>query len=141
MGAAREAVAVFGDRAEDAEADAADEADVDDAAVAETGGSEIDVDACWEDEITSGSLTGEECHEEVLKQSLWGGDGDVDPLGGIAGLLQEDSRGGGLAGKNELADIDWDAEALAGEDRVHDGNVLVRKIGRGGEGEEEDARL
>lgn len=48
MGAAGEAVPILGDRAEDAEADAANEADVDDAAMAKAGSSKVDVDACRE---------------------------------------------------------------------------------------------
>ena len=40
-----------------------------------------------------------------------------------------------------MEDVDWDAEALAGEDGVHDGDVLVSEVGGWRDGEEEDARL
>lgn len=44
----------------------------------------------------------------------------VNPTRGVSGLLEED----GIASKFE--DVDGDAETLAGEDGVHDGDVLVR---------------
>ena len=50
---------------------------------------------------------------------------------GVASLLQED----GVAG--DFADVDGDAEALAGEDGVHDGDVLVGEVA--GYGEDKDA--
>ena len=43
---------------------------------------------------------------------------DVGARRGVGGLLQEGVRAG------EFQDVDGDAEALAGEDGVHDGDVL-----------------
>ena len=40
-----------------------------------------------------------------------------------------------------MKDVDWDGEALAGENGVHDWNVLVREVGGGRGGEEKDAGL
>lgn len=63
------------------------------------------------------------------------GDGHVDAACRVAGLLEED----GVAG--EFADVDGDVEPLAGEDGVHDGNVLVRGTGGAADGDDEDAGL
>ena len=54
----------------------------------------------------------------------------IRPPGRIGRLLQEDRIA------RYLADVDRDAQALAREDGVHDGDVLVRQIA--GHGEEED---
>lgn len=64
-----------------------------------------------------------------------GGGGDVDAAGGVGGLLEE----GGVAG--ELEDVDGDVQALAGEDAVHDGDVVVGGVGGAAEGDDEDAGL
>lgn len=58
MGAAGQAVAVGGRGAEDAKADTAYEADVDNVAVAEAGSAEVDGDTCWQDEVEAGGLWG-----------------------------------------------------------------------------------
>ena len=68
-------------------------------------------------------------------------DGDVDAARGVGGLLQEDGRGGGLGGEGDGEDVDWDAEALAREDGVHNRDVLVGEVGTGGGAEEEDPGL
>lgn len=60
MRPARQTVAVLGYAAEDAEADAAHEADVDDVPVAETGCAEVDGDAGGEDEVGSRGGRGQE---------------------------------------------------------------------------------
>lgn len=52
--------------AENAEANAADESNVNDSAVAETSSAEVDADLCWKDEVLAGKGVGEVRHEEVL---------------------------------------------------------------------------
>lgn len=61
------------------------------------------------------------------------GERDVGAAGGVGGLLEED----GVPGY--FADVDGDGEALAGEDGVHDGYVLVREVA--GDGKDEDPRV
>lgn len=51
-------------------------------------------------------------------------------MSGVGGLLKED----GVA--REFGDVDRDGEALAREDGVHDGNVLVREVAANGEDED-----
>lgn len=61
MGAASQAVPVLRHRAEDTQTDAADEACGDNVSVAEAGCSEVDIDACREDEMgCPGGWRGEE---------------------------------------------------------------------------------
>ena len=68
MRAAGQTDAVGWRGAEDAEADAADEADVDDIAVAEAGGAEVDGDAGGQDEMEARGLRGgQEGGKEVLE--------------------------------------------------------------------------
>ncbi len=57
----------------------------------------------------------------------------IRPVRGVAGLLQEH----GIAG--DLGDVDRYAQTLAGEDGVHDLDVLASQIAR--DGEDEDARV
>lgn len=135
LGTAGQTSRTLGRLAEDAETDAADEPDVDDAPVAETCGAEVDVRACREDQVPPGALVGQKREHEVLQESLRVRDGHEDPAGCVAGLLEKD----GVAG--ELADVDGDAETLAGEDAVHDRDVLVCGVGGAADGDDEDARL
>ncbi len=58
---------------------------------------------------------------------------DVGPVRGVARLLQEY----GVAG--DFGDVDGDAQTLAGEDGVHDLDVLAGQVA--GDGEDEDARV
>lgn len=62
---------------------------------------------------------------------------DVGPARGVGRLLQEH----GVPGNFE--DVDGDREALAGEDGVHDRDVLLRQITRNGEDQDAgvDGRL
>lgn len=70
------------------------------------------------------ALVREEAEHEILEEAGWVGcDGDVDAAGGVGGLLEEC----GVAG--ELYDVDGDVEALAGEDAVHYGDVVVGGVG------------
>ena len=81
-------------------------------------------------------------------------------MGGVAGLLEEDGGCGGCGGggrvggcldvgvvrrccggDRDLADVDGDLEALAGEYRVHYRDVLMGEVGGGGDGEEKDPAL
>ena len=55
----------------------------------------------------------------------------VHAFGGVGRLLQEY----GVAG--DFADVDGDAEALGGEDGVHDGDVLGCEVAA--DGQDEDA--
>lgn len=71
-------------------------------------------------------LIGQEGHHEILQQSLGLLDLDVDPARRIGRLLQKH----GIAG--QLGDVDGDGEALAGEDGVHERDILVRQIARHG---------
>lgn len=57
---------------------------------------------------------------------------DVGATGSVGCLLQED----GVAGN--FCNVDGNAKTLAGEDGVHDGDVLVREVAANGENE--DAR-
>ncbi len=62
MRAACQAVAVLWGFAEDTQTDRADEPDIHDAAVAEAGSAEVDVDAGWEDKVFAGALVREKGH-------------------------------------------------------------------------------
>jgi hypothetical protein len=69
MRAASQTFAVRWRGTEDAEADAADKADVNDVAMAEAGGAEVDGDAGREDEVeTRGLRRREKGREEVLEE-------------------------------------------------------------------------
>ena len=140
MRAAGQTDAVGRRGAEDAQADAADEADVDDVAMAEAGGAEVDGDAGGQDEVGAGGLRGgQEGGEEVLEEGQRGRLGfrrleaerDVDTLCRVRGLLEEDGRGGGRVRQRDLADVHGDGEALAGEDAVHERDVLEGYVGGG----------
>lgn len=120
-----------GDGGLTAQTDAADEADVDDVAMAEAGGAEVDDVLCGTHEVGACGLVREEGHHEVLQEALGAAEVHVRALRGIRGLLEED----GVAG--QLEDVDGDAQALGGEGGVHDGDVLVSEVA--GDGEDEDA--
>lgn len=66
---------------------------------------------------------------------------DIDAFRSVGSLLEKDGRGGGGVWEGNLADVDRDGEALAGEDAVHDRDILVGDVGGRGDGEEKDARL
>lgn len=135
MGATRQAVSPLWWLAEDAQADTAHEPNVNDLSVAETRRAEVDVDPRREDQVPSRPLIREEREHEVLQESAGRGYRHVDPACGVAGLLEEDSVTG------ELADVDGDVQALAGEDSVHDRDVLVCGVGAAADGDDEDAGL
>jgi hypothetical protein len=62
MGATREAISIFWHGAEDTEADAADEANVDYPAMAEAGRSEVYIDTGGQYKVKTGRLSRQECH-------------------------------------------------------------------------------
>ena len=96
----------------------------------EAGGAKVDAFTLTrQHEVLARRLIRQVRHHQVLQQALFllGGGGDVDAAGGVGGLLQED----GVAG--EFQDVDWDVQALAGEDRVHDRDVLRGEIAGDGD--------
>lgn len=130
-------------RAENAKTDAADEACIHDFSMAEASCSEIHIDARRQYQVQPRGLGGQERHHQVLQKSAGGrvAEGNVDTPSGIARLLQEHGGAGPGSGDGNLADVDGDGEALAGEDGVHDGDVLVGEVVGGADGDEEDARV
>lgn len=102
MCATRQAVAVFGHGAENAEADAAHEARADDVAVTEAGSPEIDIDSCRRYQMCPGVWRGEERRKEIGQEDVRGGlwalrcrlrremSWDENSFSGICGLLQKD---------------------------------------------------
>lgn len=66
---------------------------------------------------------------------------DVDSFRGVCRLLEEDGRGRWGVREGNLADVYGDGQALAGENGVHYGDILVSNVGGRGDGEEEDAGL
>lgn len=101
--------------------------------MAETRRAEIHSYGRWWYQIFSAALIRQEAEHEILKQPTRVREGDVGAMGGVGGLLEEY----GVAGY--FADVDGDGEALASEDSVHDGDVLVREVA--GDGEDEDSRV
>ena len=135
MGAAGQAVTIRRRFAKDTKTDGAHKPDIDDPAVAEASRAKVDIDTGRQDEMPAGALVGQKRHHQVLQQAAGFVEGDVDTLSGVGGLLQED----GVAA--ELAHVDGDVQSLAGEDAVHDGDVLVRGVGGAADGDDQDARL
>ena len=131
----RQAVRILGRFAENAKAYTTYKAYIHDFPMTEARGAEVDVDSRWEDKMFPGSLVWKEGHHEVLEEAAGFGKGHVDPLCGVGGLLEED----GVAG--EFADVDGDVEALAGEDAVHYGDILMGGAGGAADGDDEDAGL
>lgn len=85
--------------------------------------------------MPSRPLVRQEREHQVLQEPSRRIDSHVDPARRVAGLLEKD----GVAG--EFADVDWDVQALAGEDAVHDRDVLVGGAGAAAYGDDQDAGL
>lgn len=130
------------DLAKDAQTDAADEAGVDDATMAEAGGTEVDGVGTRGHEALGDVVGGggAEAQHEVGQQAVQRGDaagvrigldGDKRAARNVGGLLQK----GGRAAEGE--DVEGDAGMGGGKDGVHGGDVLGG--GRVGHGDDEDA--
>ena len=99
--------------------------------MAETRCSEIHVHPARSDEMPPGPLIRQEGHHQVLQQASRLLQRHVDPLRRITRLLQEHIVAG------NLGDVDRNLQALASEDCIHDGDILVRQVAA--DGEDEDA--
>lgn len=141
MGAARQAVGALGNGTEDAETDGADEARVDDAAVAEAGGAEVDgVVGRWHESGAGAGVGDGEAKGQVGEQTQRGGRLEEGAVCDVRGLLEEGRGGGGLVGvvwvgrlggcrlfcrsRREGEDVDGDGGVGCCEDGVHGGYVL-----------------
>ena len=74
------------------------------------------------DQMLSASRIRQEPHHQVLQQPLRMLDLYEYPLGSIGRLLQEHRV------PRDLRNVDWNRHALARENGVHDGYVLVRQV-------------
>lgn len=115
-----------------AQANTAYEANVHNISVTETSRAEINPDLRGADQTPPTGLVRQEAHHQILQQPAGVFQLDVGAAGSVGRLLQEN----GVTG--DFGDVDGDAEALAGEDGVHHGDILVREIPA--DGENEDAR-
>lgn len=105
-----------------AQANTAHEPNVYDIAVAETCCPEVHPYLRGLDQIPPTGLVGQKTHHQVLQQTLRMFQLDIGAPRGVRRLLQED----GVTG--DFGNVDGNAEALAGEDGVHDRYVLVREV-------------
>lgn len=78
-------------------------------------------------------LIRQEAHHQILQQSLRVLKLNVRPVRGVGCLLEE------YGVPRDLANVDWDTEALGGKDAVHEGDILGRQIAA--DGEDQDTRL
>lgn len=126
---------ILQDFAEDAQTHRAHVSDVDDLAVAETRRAEVHGLAfAGRDEVFARGGVREVGEHEVLEETGVGGgvgEGGVNSACSVGGLLEESGRAG------EFEDVDWDRQALAGEDGVHERDILACEVA--GDGEDEDS--
>ena len=115
-----------------AQTNRAHEPHIDNVAMAEARGAEIDVPGGRQHQRTPRRRVRQEPHHQVLQQALRRGGGHVDAARRVAGLLQQHRVAG------QLEDVDRHALALRGEDGVHHGYVLRREVA--GDAEDQDAR-
>jgi len=108
--------------AEDTQTDRAHEPNIHDPSMAETRRAKIDPLAFpGQNQPPPRALVREIRHHEVLQDACFLGRGrrNVDAARRVGGLLQKHRVAG------EFEDVDCDVGALAGEDAVHDGDVLA----------------
>ena len=98
----------------------------------ETRRTKIHACLCCTDQMLSARRIRQEAHHQVLQKPLRVLNLDEDPLGGIGRLLQEHRV------PRDLRDVDRNRIALAGENGVHHGYVLLGQVAAGGENQ--DAR-
>ena len=119
LSAADQTLGVLGDVAEDGETDAADEARVDDVAVAEAGSAEVHGVLGGGDEGGPGVDVGEVAEHEVREQAARvRGAGEEDAVSDESSLLEE------CRGRVECGGVNWYPRVRGGEYGVHCGDVL-----------------
>lgn len=135
MRATSHAVITRGRLAEDTETNGAHEANIDHPAMTKASSPEIDIYPRRKNQMATRALIRQKRHHQILQQASRLGKSHINALGSIGRLLQEDRI------TAELAHINGDVQALAGEYAVHDRDILVCSVGRPAHRNDQDTAL